>query len=101
MNTNLLTTSRRSTRPRAFPAPRLAPPAPAIYIGTLNGFRELPPIDLFNLLAPVGEHPAGSTVSRRTLERHGFAVPRDPSDQPNARPQPTLLQPQHELSVAC
>jgi hypothetical protein len=54
---------------------KAARPLPAVFIGTLPGFRELPAIDLYNLLTPVGEHPAGSTVSGRTLERHGYRVP--------------------------
>lgn len=48
---------------------------PAVYIGTVAGFRELPAIDLYNLLVPVGEHPVGSTVSRTTLERYGYRLP--------------------------
>lgn len=48
--------------------------APAIYVGLQPGFRHQPPIELYTLLAPVGEHPAGSTVSRQTLERHGFRI---------------------------
>jgi hypothetical protein len=31
----------------------------------------------------VGEHPAGSTVSRQTLERHGFLLD---ADSPVAKP---------------
>ncbi len=48
--------------------------APAIYVGLQPGFRQQPPIELYTLLAPVGEHPAGSTVSRQTLEKHGFRI---------------------------
>jgi hypothetical protein len=48
--------------------------APAIYVGLQPGFRQQPPIELYTLLAPVGEHPAGSTVSRQTLEKHGFHI---------------------------
>lgn len=44
---------------------------PAIYVGLQAGFCKQPPIELYNLLAPVGNHPAGSTVSRQTLEKHG------------------------------
>ena len=44
---------------------------PAIYVGLQAGFRKQPPIELYNLVAPVGDHPAGSTVSRQTLEKHG------------------------------
>ncbi|MBK9991914.1 MAG: hypothetical protein IPP19_14620 [Verrucomicrobia bacterium] len=46
--------------------------APAIYLGLQPGFKHLPPIELYNLLIPVGRHPVGSTVSRKTLEAHGF-----------------------------
>jgi hypothetical protein len=53
---------------------RLPSPS-AIYIGTMPGHAQVPPLDLYNLLVPVGEHPAGSTVSRGTLERHGVPVP--------------------------
>ena len=49
---------------------------PAVYIGTQPGFRNIPAIELYNLLQPVGEHPPGSTVSRNTLERHGWVVPK-------------------------
>jgi len=45
---------------------------PAFYVGLQPGYRHLPPIELYTLLAQVGEHPAGSTVSRQTLEKHGF-----------------------------
>lgn len=48
---------------------------PGEYIGTLPGFRDLPAIDLYNLVVPVGDHPVGSTVSRRTLEKHGYRMP--------------------------
>ncbi len=45
----------------------------AIFVGLQAGFRKQPPIELYNLVAPVGVHPAGSTVSRQTLEKHGVA----------------------------
>ena len=48
---------------------------PATYIGTMPGFQNLPAIDHYNLHAPVGVHPVGSTVSGTTLEKHGFRVP--------------------------
>ena len=54
---------------------------PAIYVGLQAGFRQQPPIELYNLVAPVGEHPAGSTVSRQTLEKHGVSF----SPAPHAR----------------
>jgi hypothetical protein len=49
--------------------------APAVYLGRQPGFRHIPAIELYNLLAPVGEHPRGSTVSRQTLEKYGFTPP--------------------------
>jgi hypothetical protein len=57
------------------PQHSLCTDAPAIYIGTMAGIQHLPAIDLYNLLAPVGVHPVGSTVSRTTLEKHGFCLP--------------------------
>lgn len=54
----------------------------ATYIGSMPGFAHLPAIELYNLLVPVGEHPAGSTVSRNTLEKYGIPVPRWSSADP-------------------
>ena len=34
----------------------------------------MPAFELYTLVHKVGEHPAGSTVSRQTLENHGFSV---------------------------
>ena len=50
-------------------------PAPARFIGIQDGFGVLPAIELYALTAPVGMHPACSSVSRRTLESHGYYVP--------------------------
>jgi hypothetical protein len=58
---------------------------PAVYIGTQPGFRHLPAIELYNLLVPVGDHPVGSTVSRTTLERHGWTLPVVPTGRPAKR----------------
>lgn len=49
--------------------------APARFIGVQDGFGVLPPIELYALTAQVGIHPACSSVSRRTLESHGYYVP--------------------------
>lgn len=57
--------------------------APAIYLGTQPGFKDVPPIELFNLLAKVGNHPAGSTVSRKTLEHFGYEPPAFTPREPN------------------
>jgi hypothetical protein len=48
--------------------------APAIYIGLQPGFGQMPAFELYTLQDQVGEHPAGSTVSRQTLENHGFSM---------------------------
>lgn len=58
---------------------------PAIYVGLQAGFRKQPPIELYNLLAPVGNHPAGSTVSRQTLEKHGVDFPPAPAPRKTRR----------------
>ncbi len=47
---------------------------PAIFLGIQPGFLDLQPVELFTLLAPLGVHPAGSTVSRQTLEAHGYRI---------------------------
>lgn len=46
--------------------------APALFLGIQPGFGEVAAIELYVLLSPVGHHPVGSTVSRQTLERHGY-----------------------------
>jgi hypothetical protein len=48
--------------------------APAEFLGTQPGYLHLPPIELFNLLAPIDGYPVGSTVSRETLERRGYRI---------------------------
>ncbi len=50
----------------------LPPTAPARFIGMQRGYGQNPPLELYVLLEPVGEHPIGSAVTRQTLERHGF-----------------------------
>jgi hypothetical protein len=54
-------------------------PAPAFFVGIQEGWGHLPSIELYNLTEDVGIHPAGSTVSRQTLEQHGYSVPPVPS----------------------
>jgi hypothetical protein len=94
MSTALLEPVHAPARPakKVQPARHRRELAPAVYIGTVAGFRELPAIDLYNLLAPVGEHPVGSTVSRKTLERFGFRVavepPRGPARSATTAPTP-------------
>lgn len=60
--------------------------APAWYIGRQGGFRDRAAIDLYTLFSPVGEHPAGSTVSGETLEKLGFTLP----DHPRSASRPPL-----------
>jgi hypothetical protein len=50
-------------------------PAPATFIGIQDGFGIAPSVELYNLNAPVGIHPIHSSVSRSTLESHGYYVP--------------------------
>jgi len=57
--------------------------APAVYLGTQPGFKHLPPVELYNLLIKVGHHPVGSTVSRKTLEDHGYWPWLSQSTKPN------------------
>lgn len=46
--------------------------APALFLGIQPGFDNQAAIELYVLVSPVGPHPIGSTVSRQTLERHGY-----------------------------
>ena len=56
------------------PASTLAPQiAPAKFLGIQPGFESQAAIELYVLLSPVAHHPVGSTVSRQTLERHGYS----------------------------
>lgn len=55
--------------------------APARFIGLQDGFGLMPSFELYHLEAPVGVHPEGSSVSRETLERHGYFVPPVPQMQ--------------------
>lgn len=51
-------------------------PFPAEFIGVQCGFgEEYDSFELFTLNQPVGDHPVDSTVSRQTLESHGYFVP--------------------------
>ena len=51
------------------------PLAPAVYVGLQEGFGMRPDFEIYNLMAPLGDHPEHSTVSRETLERTGYRVP--------------------------
>lgn len=64
-------------------------PAPAAFIGVQSGLDEgMESIDLFTLTGPVGEHPVDSTVSRQTLEKHGYHVPPRAELMKTLRPRP-------------
>ena len=54
--------------------PESSQAAPVTFVGIQDGFGLQPAMELYTLHAPVGPHPAGSTVSRTTLEKHGFTV---------------------------
>ena len=62
---------------------------PAVYLGTQPGFENLPPVELYNLIAKVGPHPVGSTVSRKTLEDNGVTPPESVSPFPSQGPNET------------
>ena len=47
----------------------------ATYRGFQEGFGSRPGIELWNLVRPLGEHPAGSTLSRQTIESLGGRLP--------------------------
>lgn len=49
---------------------------PGYFAGMQDGFGVVPDIELWTLTQPVGIHPAGSTVSRTTIEAHGYSLPR-------------------------
>jgi hypothetical protein len=68
----------RDAQPRPeFHAPGLLE-APARFAGWQDGMGVMPDFELFVLTADIPGHPAGSTVSRRTLERLGYIVPPPP-----------------------
>lgn len=46
---------------------------PATFIGLQEMLRG-PPVELYNLTADIPGHPRGSTVSRQTLEAHGYKL---------------------------
>ena len=47
--------------------------APALFLGVQEGCNHIPAFEVYLLLAPVGEHPVGSTISRQTLEKLGYS----------------------------
>lgn len=51
------------------------PVAPAYFVGIQDGFGFMPAFELYTLTGPLGGHPEGSTVSRETIEKHGYSVP--------------------------
>lgn len=40
------------------------------------GFRELPALSMYDLIVDIPKHPAGSTISRITLEECGYKLPK-------------------------
>ncbi len=61
--------------------------APAVFLGVQPGFDTHAAIELYVLLSPVGHHPVGSTVSRQTLERHGYTLLGDSGELVNVSKQ--------------
>jgi hypothetical protein len=51
------------------------PMAPADFLGTQQGYKDIPGYDMYNLTKDIHGHPAGSTVSDITLKRMGFGLP--------------------------
>ena len=54
--------------------PQIRPLAPAVFIGVQEGFGGVPSFRCYNLTAPVGPHPVGSTVSEQTLIAMGYKL---------------------------
>jgi hypothetical protein len=46
--------------------------APALFLGVQEGCDVIPAFEVYVLLAQVGDHPVGSTISRQTLEKFGY-----------------------------
>ncbi|MBP8257098.1 MAG: hypothetical protein KAX37_07205 [Opitutaceae bacterium] len=57
---------------------------PAYFSGIQDGFGVVPDIELWTLTRDVGIHPAGSTLSRQTIEAHGYTLPRPLTDPKHA-----------------
>lgn len=65
-------------------------PAPADFIGIQEGTGRIPGFELYNLTQDIPGHPAGSTVSRETLESAGYKLPKKPKPaKQNAIPEPS------------
>jgi hypothetical protein len=62
----------------AGPSGRVRPAAPAVYAGWQPGTRHHPGFEIWTLTRDIAGHPAGSSVSRQTLELAGFACPSRP-----------------------
>ena len=52
-------------------------PAPVRYACYQPGFGSVPGVHLWHLTAPIDEHPAGDTLSERTINQLGYEIPRD------------------------
>ncbi len=53
-------------------------PITVIFTGMQQtGFDEIPPFPLYDLIDDLPGHPAGSTLSRETIEEFGFLFPND------------------------
>ncbi|HEY4302715.1 MAG TPA: hypothetical protein VGM73_17730 [Candidatus Didemnitutus sp.] len=61
---------------------------PVKFLGIQQGFGGVPAMELYTLLEPLGDHPAGSTVSRLTLEKHGATAVRVDLRPPSQLSQP-------------
>ncbi len=57
----------------------LKPIAPAKFHAVQSGMDVMPDFELWNATAPIGRYPAGSTLSRETIEAEGYYVPPAPT----------------------
>lgn len=71
--THYLSTSRREAIAARLQRARRA--LPAYFTGIQDGGGFVPDIELWTLTQPVGIHPAGSTLSRQTIEAAGYRLP--------------------------
>jgi len=49
-----------------------------VFHGVQSGMGVMPDFELWNLTAPVGIYPAGSTLSREAIEALGYSLPEAP-----------------------
>lgn len=60
------------------PVGQVRPLAPAVYVGWQPGTVHMPGFEIWTLTRAIAGHPAGSSVSRQTLELAGYLCPARP-----------------------